>query len=207
MIWWQDYRYSKKYSVKWGTNLINSFKDVWLEVLIIYLHLSHCTRRPQSLLQIFFLLIDEETVETVSDFLLGGSKIAADSDCSHEIKRCLLLGKKVTTNLNSILKSRHYFTNKGLSSQGYGFSSGHVWMWELDCKESWAPKKWCFWTVVLEKTLESPLDCKEILPVHPKGDQSWVLIGRTDAEAETLVLWPPHEKSWLIGKDPDDGRD
>ena len=162
MIWWQDYRYSKKYSVKWGTNLINSFKDVWLEVLIIYLHLSHCTRRPQSLLQIFFLLIDEETVETVSDFLLGGSKIAADSDYSHEIKRCLLLGKKVTTNLNSILKSRHYFTNKGLSSQGYGFSSGHVWMWELDCKESWAPKKWCFWTVVLEKTLESPLDCKEI---------------------------------------------
>ena len=106
MIWWQDYRYSKKYLVKWGTNLINSFKDVWLEVLIIYLHLSHCTRRPQSLLQIFFLLIDEETVETVSNFLLGGSKIAADSDCSHEIKRCLLLGKKVTTNLNSILKSR-----------------------------------------------------------------------------------------------------
>ena len=106
MIWWQDYRYSKKYSVKWGTNLINSFKDVWLEVLIIYLHLSHCTRRPQSLLQIFFLLIDEETVETVSDFLLGGCKITADSDCSHEIKRCLLLGKKVTTNLNSILKSR-----------------------------------------------------------------------------------------------------
>ena len=79
---------------------------------------------------------------------------------------------------------RHYFANKGPSSQGYGFSSGHVWMWELDCKESWAPKNWCFWTVVLEKTLESPLDCKEIQPVHPKGDQSWMFIGRTDAETE-----------------------
>ena len=89
----------------------------------------------------------------------------------------------------------------------YGFSSGHVWMWELDCEESWAPKNWCFWTVVLEKTLESPLDCKEIQPVHPKGDQIWVFIGRTDAEAETPVLWPPHAKSWLIGKHPNAGRD
>ena len=87
-----------------------------------------------------------------------------------------------------------YFANKGLSSQGYGFSSGHVWMWELDYEESWAPKNWCFWPVVLEKTLESPLDCKEIQPVHSKGDQSWVFIGRTDAEAETPVLWPPHEE-------------
>ena len=94
-----------------------------------------------------------------------------------------------------------------MSSQGYGFSSGHVWMWELDCEESWAPKNWCFWTVVLEKTLKSPLDCKEIQPVHSKWDQSWVFIGRTDAEAETLILWPPHAKSWLIGKDPDAGRD
>ena len=93
------------------------------------------------------------------------------------------------------------------SSQGYGFSSGHVWMWELDYKESWAPKNWCFWTVVLEKTLESPLDCKEIQPVHPKGGQSWVFIGRTDVEAETPVLWPPDAKSWLIGKDPDLGKD
>ena len=88
-----------------------------------------------------------------------------------------------------------------------GFSSGHVWMWELDCQESWAPKNWCFWTVMLEKTLESPSDCKEIQPVHPKGDQSWVFIGRTDAEAETPVLWPPDAKSWLIGKEPDAGRD
>ena len=106
-----------------------------------------------------------------------------------------------------IKRQRHYFVNKGPSSQGCGFPSGHVWMWELDYEESWALKNWCFWTVVLEKTLESPLDCKEIQPVHPKGDQSWVLIGRTDAEAETPILWPLHEKSWLIGKDPDAGRD
>ena len=111
------------------------------------------------------------------------------------------------TKLDSILKSRHYFVNKGLSSQGYSFSSGHVWMWELDYKESWAQKNWCFWTVVLEKTLESSLDCKEIRPVHPKGDQSWVFFGRTDAEAETPVLWPPDAKSWLIWKDPDAGKD
>ena len=104
-------------------------------------------------------------------------------------------------------KQRHYFANKGPSSQGYGFSSGHVWMWELDYEESWVPKNWCFWTVVLEKTLESPLDCKEIQPVHSEGDQSRVFIGRTDAKAETPILWPPHAKSWLIGKDSDAGRD
>ena len=104
-------------------------------------------------------------------------------------------------------KQRHYFANKGPSGQGYGFSSDHVWMWELDCEESWAPKNWCFWTVVLEKTLESPLDCKEIQLVHPKGDRSWVFIGRTDADAETPILWSPHAKSWLVGKDPDAGRD
>ena len=102
-----------------------------------------------------------------------------------------------------IQKQRHYFTNKGLSSKSYGFSSGHVWMWELDCEESWAPKNWCFWTVVLKKTLESPLDCKEIKPVNPKGNQSWIFIGRTDAEAEAPILWPPDAKNWLIGKDPD----
>ena len=104
-------------------------------------------------------------------------------------------------------KQRHYFANKGPSSQGYGFSSGHVWMWKLDCEEGWAPKNWCFWTMVLEKTLESPLDCKEIQPVHSKGDQSWVFIGRTDVEADTPILWPPNMKSWLIGKDPDAGND
>ena len=106
-----------------------------------------------------------------------------------------------------IKKQRHYFANKGPSSQGYGFSSGHVWMWELDYKQSWVPKNWCFWTVVLEKTLESPLDCKEIQPVHPKGDQSWVFSGRTDVEAETLILWLSDAKCWLIGKDPDAGKD
>ena len=104
-------------------------------------------------------------------------------------------------------KQRHYFAKKGLSSQNYGFSSSHVWMWELDHKESWTPRNWCFWTVVLEKTLESPLDCKEIQPVHPKGYQSWVFIGRIDVEAETPILWPPHVKYWLIWKDPDAGKD
>ena len=93
------------------------------------------------------------------------------------------------------------------SSQGYGFPSSHVWMWELNDKESWAPKNWCFWTVVLEKTLVSPLDCKEIQPIHPKGDQSWVFIGRTDVEAETPIFWPSDAKSWLIRKDPDAGKD
>ena len=92
------------------------------------------------------------------------------------------------------------------SNQAYGFSSSHVWMWELDYKESWAPKNWCFWTVVLEETLENPLDCQEIQPFHPKGDQSWVFIGRTDIEAETAVLWPPDVKSWLTWKDPDAGK-
>ena len=134
-------------------------------------------------------------------------KITADCDCSHEIKRCLLLGRKVMTNLDNILKSRDITLSTKVHSQGYGFSSGHVWMWELDYKESWAPKNWCFWIVVLEKTLESPLDCKEIQPVHPKGDQSWVLTGRTDVEAKTLILWPPDAKSWLTGKDPDAGKD
>ena len=115
--------------------------------------------------------IDGESVEIVSDFIFGGSKITADGDCNHEIKWRLLLGRKVMTSLDSILKSRDN-VNKGPSSQGYGFSSSHVWMWELDYKESWAQKNRCFWTVVLEKILESPLDCKEIQPVHPKRDQS-----------------------------------
>ena len=138
---------------------------------------------------------------------LGGSKITTDGDCSHEIKRHLLLGRKAMTQLDSILKSRHYFANKGPSSQSYGFSSSHVYMWELDYKESWGPKNWCFWTVVLEKTLESPLDNKVIQPVTPKGNQSWIFIGRTEAKAETPILWPPDKKNWLIWKDPDTGKD
>ena len=141
------------------------------------------------------------------DFIFLGSKITADGDCIHEIKRCLLPGGKVMTNLDSILKSRHYFTNKGPSSQSYGFSSSHVWIWELDCKESWVPKSWCFWTVVLKKTLESPMACKEIQPVHPKGNQSWIFIGRIDAKAETPVLWPPDAENQLIRKDSDAGKD
>ena len=105
-----------------------------------------------------------------------------------------------------IKKQRHHFAHKGPSGQSYGISISHVWMWELDYKESWAPKNWCFWTVVLEKTLESLLDCKEIKPVNPKGNMSWIFIGRTDAEAETPILWPPDVKSQLIWKDPDAGK-
>ena len=119
--------------------------------------------------------------------------------------RHLLPGRKVMTNLDNVLKSRHHFANKGLSSQGYGFSSSHVWMWELDYKESWVQMNRCFWSVVWKKTLESPLDCKDIQLVHPKGDQSWVFIGRT--HVETPILWPPDVKSWLIWKDPDAGKD
>ena len=141
-------------------------------------------------------------------FISLRSKTTANGDCSHEIKKCLLLGREVITNLDRALKrQRHHFANKGLSSQGYGFSSGHVWTWELDYKESWTRKNWRFWTVVLETTLESPLVCKEIQPVHPKGDQSWVFIGRTDVEAETPVLWPLDAKSWPIWVDPDAGKD
>ena len=143
----------------------------------------------------------------MTHFILGGSKITANVDWSHDIKRHLLLGRKVMTNLDSIFKSRHYFANKCPSSQSYGFSSSHLWMYELDYKESWALKNWCFWSVVLEKTLESPLDCKEIQPVHPKGDHSWIFIGRADAEAETPILWPPDANNWLIWKDPDAGKD
>ena len=143
---------------------------------------------------------------SVIDFLFLGSKITVDGDSSPEIRRPLLLGRKVMTNLDSILKSRD-IVNKGPYSQGYGFSSSHVWMLELDYQESWAPKNWCFWTVVLEKTLASPLHCKQIQPVSPKGNQSWIFIGRTDAEAKTLILWPPDVKFWLIWKDSDARKD
>ena len=149
----------------------------------------------------------EIDVETVSDFILGGSKITADGDCSHEIKRHLLLGRKVMTNLDSILKSRDITLPTKVYLVKQWFSSSHVWIWELDYKESWVQKNWCFWSVVLEKTLESSLDCKEIQPVHPKGNQSWVFIGRTDVEAETPIFWPHHMKSWFIWKDPDAGKD
>ena len=120
----------------------------------------------------------------------------------------LTLWKESYDHLRQLIKKqKHYFVNKGPCSQGYGFSSGHVWMWKLDCEDSWEPKNLCFWTLVLEKILESPMDCKEIHPVHPKGDQLWVFIGRTDVKAETLILWPPYAKTWLILKDPDAGKD
>ena len=129
-------------------------------------------------------------------------------DCSHEIKRHLLLGRKVMTSLNSIFKSRDItLPTKVRLVKAMVFPSGHIWMWELDCEERWAPKNWCFWTVVLEKTLESPLNCKDIQPVHPKRDRYWVFIGWADVEPETPILWPPDVKSWLIWKDPDAGKD
>ena len=151
--------------------------------------------------------IDGETVKQWQTLFWGGSKITADCDCSHRIKRCLLLGRKATTNLDSILKSREIT----LPSQVHLVKAMVFPVVMYGC-ESWAikktaPKNWCFWTVVLVKTLKTPLDCKEIQPVHPKGNQSWIFIGRTDAEAETPILWPPDVKSWLTGKDPDAGKD
>ena len=152
--------------------------------------------------------IDEETMETVTHVILLGSKITVDGDCSHEIKRHLFLGKKAMTNLESVLNSRNItLPTKVHLSQRYGFSSSHAWIWELDYKESWTLKNWGFWTVVLKKTLESSLDCKDIKPVNPKGNQSWIFIGRTNAEAETPILWPPDVKDWLIGKYPHAGKD
>ena len=158
--------------------------------------------------------IDVEIMETVRGnfFFFLSSKITIDGDYSHEIKRRLLLGRQAMTNLDSILKSRditlptkvHLVIDDHLVI--YVFSSTHVWMWELDYKESWALKNWCFWTVVLEKTLEGPLDSKKIQPVHSKGNQSWIFTGRTDAEAETPILWPPDVKNWLLRKDPDAGK-
>ena len=124
-----------------------------------------------------------------------------------KLKDAYSLEEKLWPPRQHIKKQRHYFANKGPSSQSYSFSSSQVWMWELSYKKSWASKNWCFRTVVLEKTVESPLDCKEIQLVHPKGNQSWIFIGRTDAEAETPILRPPDAKNWLIGKDPDAGKD
>ena len=151
--------------------------------------------------------IDGGKVETVTDFIFLGSKITEDNDCSHENKRHLLLGSEAMTNLGSIFKSRDItLPTKVHMVKAIIFSSSHVWIWELDHKEGWAPKNWCFWTVVLEKCLESPLNCKEIQPVHPRGNQPWIFIGSTHAEAEAPILWPPDVKNWLVWKDPDAGR-
>ena len=152
--------------------------------------------------------IDGETMETVTDFIFLGSKITADGDCSHEIKRCLLLGRKYMTHLDSILKSRHItLLTKVHLVKAMVFPVAIYGCESWTIKKAWTPKIWCFWTVVLEKTLESPLDSKKIQPVHPKGNQGWIFIGRTDAEAEAPILWPPHVKNWLIWKDPDAGKD
>ena len=152
--------------------------------------------------------IDGETVEIMTDFIFLGSKITANGDCSHEIKKTLTPWKKSYDQTRQhIKKQRCYFANNSPFSQTYSFSSSYVWMWELDYKENWELKNWCFWTVVLEKTLESPLDYKEIQQIHPKGDQFWIFIGRTDVKAEAPILWPPDSKNWLIGKDPDAGKD
>ena len=146
-------------------------------------------------------------METVTNFIFLGSKIIADGDCRHEIKTFALWEKSYDQPRQHTKKHRHYFANKGLSSQCYGFSSSHVWMWELDHKESWVPKKWCFCTVMLEMILECPCDYTEFKPVHPKGDQSWIFIRRIDTEVEALILWLPDAKYWLIRKDPESGKD
>ena len=147
-------------------------------------------------------------MEAVTDFIFLGSQIIGYSDCNHEIKRILLLGRKAMTNLDNILKSRDVtLPTEVRLVKAMVFPVVHVWVWELDHKKGWVLKNWCFWIVVLEKILESSLDYKEIKPVNSKGNQSWIFIGRTDAEADALVLWPPDAKSWLIGKDPDDGKD
>ena len=143
----------------------------------------------------------------VSDFIFWAPKSLQMVIAAMKLKELTPWKESYDQPRQHIKKQRHYFANKGLSSQGYGFSSGHVWMWEVNYEESWVLQNWCFWTVVLEKTLESPLDCKEIQLVHPKGDQSWVFIGRTDVEAETPILWPPDAKNRLIGKDLDAGKD
>ena len=149
-----------------------------------------------------------ENVETVTDFIFLGSKITADGDGSHEIKRHLLLGRKAMTNLYSVLKSRDItLPTKVCIVKAMVFPVVMYRWWELDQKESWVLKNWCFWTVVLEKTLVSPWDSKEIKPVNPKGNQSWIVIGRTDTEAEAPILWPPDAKSRLIRKESDAGKD
>ena len=152
--------------------------------------------------------IARETMETVRDFIFLGSKVTKDDECSHEFKRCLFLGRKAVTNLDSILKSRDIALPtkvcvvKAIVSPVVMYG----WMWELDHKDGWVLKKWCFWTMVL-KTLESPLDSKEIKPTSPKGNQPWIVIGRADAEAESPVLWPPDVKSWHFWEDPYAGKD
>ena len=138
---------------------------------------------------------------------LGAPKSLQMVTAAMKLKDAYSLEENLWPTRQRIKKQRHYFANKVLSNQSYGFSCSHVWIWELDYKENWEQKNWCFWTVGLEKTLESPLDCKEIKPVNPKGNQYWIFIGRTDAETESPILWPPDVKNWLIWKDPDTEKD
>ena len=148
-----------------------------------------------------------EKLETVRYFIFLGSKIFVDGDCSHGISKMLAPWKKSYDKpRQSIQNQRYHIANKGQSSQSYAFSSSHVRIWELDHKDVWALKNWCFRIVVLENTLESSLDCT-IKPVNPKGNQPWIFIAKTDADAEAPILWPPDEKNWFPGKDPDAGKD
>ena len=152
--------------------------------------------------------IEGEKSGSSDRFYFLGFQSHCSGDCSPEIKRHLLLGGKAMTNQDNVLESRDItFLTKVCYSQSYCFSSSHVWVWKLVHKEGWAPKRWCFRIVVLEKTLESSLDCKEIKPVNPKGNQPWIFIGRTVLEVEAVILWPPGGKSWLIEKDPNAGKD
>ena len=150
--------------------------------------------------------IEVEKVKAVTDFIFLGSKITVGCDCSHEIKACAPWKENYDKPSQYIKKQRYHFADKVLNSQNYDFSSSHVQIWELDRKEGWALKNWCFLIVVLNKTLESPLESKETKPVSPKGNQPWIYTGKTDAEAEALILWPPDAKSQLIGKDPEAGK-
>ena len=169
-----------------------------------WLKAQHSENYDHDIWSITSWQIDGETGETVTGFILGGSKITA----AMKLKDTYSLEEKVMTNPDSILKSRDItLPTKVHLVKAMVFPVVMLWMWELDYKESWEPKNWCFWTVVLEKTLESPLDCKEIQPVHPKGNQSWIFIGRIDAEADTPILWPPDVKNGLIVKDPNAGKD
>ena len=151
--------------------------------------------------------LEEEKVEIVTDFLFLGSKITADGDWGLEIWRCLWLSREVMTKLDSVLKSRHYSAGKDMHSHGCGIPNGHIQLWELDHKKGRTQKNWCLLTMVLENTPESLLDSKKVKPVNLKGNQLCILIGRTDAEAETPVFWSSDANSWLTGKVPDDGKD
>ena len=198
-------RWHHPYDRKRGTKepLDDSERGEWKG----WLESQHSENEDHGIQSHHFMADRWKTVETVTTLFSWAPKSLL-MDCSHEIKRPLLLGRKAVTNLDSIIKSREITSLAQVRLiKIYGFSSGHVWMGELDDKESWAPNNWCFWTVVLEKTLESPFYCKEIRLVSPKGNQSWTFIRRTDVEAEAPILWPPVEKNWLIGKDHDAGKD